>query len=260
MDECKSKKCHQALKIGWSFCPTCGKDNRPKTYRPTIIGCKHLIPKAGAFCVICGEHRTEISSARNRLRSGAALITTGIGLLAFAIFVRQTAFAGGGAAFTWVNSWFDDSVVLPGNILVRGADVPACLSVYAISSVAIGGILTTADRVQRLVVRRGSVAPKLKLKDKPLVPHRVRQIAPADFITVVAEVDLATGKAVEPVEVYPTLPAVRREIFPVKVWPTEVITQESYAKPQVDHTNRETYAPQPVSEEAQEIARSMAIM
>jgi hypothetical protein len=262
MDECKTKKCKQKLKIGWSFCPTCGRDNRPKSYRPAIIGCKHVLPNKGAFCVLCGEHHTEISSTRNRLRSGAALITTGIGLLAFAFYVRETAFSGNGLGFSWINSWFDDSVILPGNILVRGSDVPSCLSVYAISSVAIGGVLTGADRVQRLVVRRNAVARKPKLKDKPLVPQRRREILPDQFITVVAEVDLSSGQKVESFEVYPSHPVIEKQVIPAMVWPIEEIPQEAYGQPVRDHTTVETYAPTtpvaPVSADETEYVKSVA--
>ena len=66
MAQCEWKPCGQKVQAGWQFCPYCGTDNRPSTFRPGIIACPHLFHESESFCVRCGSSRDGRPSAEQR--------------------------------------------------------------------------------------------------------------------------------------------------------------------------------------------------
>lgn len=124
MEKCIAKRCDQGFEVGWSFCPSCGKDNRPAKFRPPIVGCIHQFRGAESFCVICGAWRHDVRVEMANVRFGRFLSLLGLSFIAASFAIKGTAFSGGGFGYDWLNSWYDDAIALPGNMIVHGNEAP----------------------------------------------------------------------------------------------------------------------------------------
>jgi len=153
MEKCRSKRCNLDVHVGWSFCPACGHDNRPKSFRPPIIGCPHRFAEPDRYCVICGDDFESANLEAKRTRIGVKILTLGGAFFGASATIKGIAFSGGGFGYEWINSWYEDSVILPFNILVRGNEVPTFLMVYGTALSLIGIAAIVAARTTKAVSR-----------------------------------------------------------------------------------------------------------
>ncbi len=126
MSKCRSKKCKQEVKAAWSFCPRCGRDNRPKEFRPTIINCGHKYPTPKRYCVICGVayggSNTALSSEMN-IRFGKLLLTFGGGFALICFYMNHLMGDGSGIGYQTVKSFYEKPFPIPGVATVSGGQI-----------------------------------------------------------------------------------------------------------------------------------------
>ena len=109
MTLCVSESCHQEIDPSWSFCPTCGADNRPPEDRPKVKQCQHEFASDNCYCVRCGRHslkRRDNEIATPRLRSLPAAILGGL-VIILACLLQLIHERGKGSLSSWVHSWYD---------------------------------------------------------------------------------------------------------------------------------------------------------
>ncbi len=124
MAKCVAKACKRQLQAGWSFCPYCGTDNRPPTFRPVLVACPHRFIKGEGFCFRCGDCRDGRPTAAQREKQasiGRTCLLLGILLIVAAVAVvqiRTNALPGS----VWIRSWYDQAYDAGGGKGYRGDD------------------------------------------------------------------------------------------------------------------------------------------
>jgi hypothetical protein len=122
MPQCNSKRCKAKLEAGWIFCPYCGTDNRPPTFRPTILACPHSFHESEGFCFRCGDCRDGRPTAAQR----EAQATIGRNLFAFGLFAIIVAFAisyihdNRYPGNQYLQPWYDEAYQADGKQALRG--------------------------------------------------------------------------------------------------------------------------------------------
>ncbi len=181
MAKCRSKRCTQVVKTGWSFCPNCGKDNRPNEFRPTILTCAHRFPNPKRYCTICGEGyggaKAAAATAAN-IRFGTNLAVLGLLIVSGALYIKYTIGVGSGAGFQWIHSWYDTAVMFPGDIGVSGSEIPT----YALIG---GGFMLALGVLGVVAARSNKPAPVKKRKKKKLATTTAVSIESAPELTQV---------------------------------------------------------------------------
>lgn len=106
--QCVSDRCDFPIEDGWSFCPSCGSDNRPPAARSRVPEHYHrFVWRNQGYCTICGEPAGEPYMFGYRWRIaltflcfGAAAVTL---LMSAGIYFANRM---GANPFTrWVHSW-----------------------------------------------------------------------------------------------------------------------------------------------------------
>jgi hypothetical protein len=113
MAQCSDKRCKSKVEAGWSFCPYCGTDNRPATWRPPILACPHSFVGSEGFCIRCGECRDGHPTAAQRAVQaviGRSFFILGFVAIAAAVAVVQIRDHGyQGSA--WIKTWYDANYI-----------------------------------------------------------------------------------------------------------------------------------------------------
>lgn len=109
MPQCQYKRCKSKIEQGWAFCPYCGTDNRPSTWRPPILACPHSFLESEGFCLRCGECRDGRPTAAQRAKQasiGRSLFLIGLIAVGGAVGIyqiRENGFTGS----KWIGTWYD---------------------------------------------------------------------------------------------------------------------------------------------------------
>jgi len=124
MPQCGWKACGQKVQAGWQFCPFCGTDNRPSTFRPAIIACPHLFHESESFCVRCGSSRDGRPSAEQRATQsgiGKKFIWLGI-VVGVASVGAQQIHANHYPGNEYIAPYYEESYSLDGKKVLKGDD------------------------------------------------------------------------------------------------------------------------------------------
>ncbi|MDR3690388.1 MAG: hypothetical protein P4L46_13485 [Fimbriimonas sp.] len=160
--KCLTKRCHQVVQAGWSFCPLCGRDNRPNEFRPTILNCPHKFAGPKCYCVICGDGYGGAKSAsgtRANIRFGKLLILIGIVLVVFAVGIKTIGTSGKGPGISLIQAIYNWSIELPGPFVLYGNSLPA-YALIAGPVIAMVGIVGIAAANAAKPRPRRKTAPK----------------------------------------------------------------------------------------------------
>ncbi|MDR3690387.1 MAG: hypothetical protein P4L46_13480 [Fimbriimonas sp.] len=120
--------------------------------------------------MICGRQFGRHNANAANIRFGVVLSLVGACAVVLSFVLKEVAFAGGGFGYTWVNSWYDQAVVLPGNIVLYGTESPKYLLLTGAFLAFLGVVGTMGAkresnaRLQRKPVRkpRPIVAPMVQ--------------------------------------------------------------------------------------------------
>ena len=94
------------MEAGWLFCPYCGVDNRPETFRPMLLACPHRFFGDEGFCVRCGECRDGRPTAAQRaVQFGIAKKFLFLGVLSYVATI--------GIMQIHQNHWFGNQFIIP---------------------------------------------------------------------------------------------------------------------------------------------------
>ena len=152
MSKCLSKRCQQEVQAGWSFCPNCGKDNRPNEFRPTILNCAHRFAGPKRYCVICGEGfggAKAASATAANIRFGWTLSVIGVVLIAASVAVKHIMDTGSGPGYQWIHSWYSSAFALSGDFVLHGTDMPLYSMVAGSALLFFGVIGTIAAKLNK---------------------------------------------------------------------------------------------------------------
>lgn len=160
MPQCVWKPCRQKLQSGWLFCPYCGTDNRPETFRPNIIACPHLFIEDEGFCVRCGSSRDGRHSAADRAKQaglGKTAIKLGIFAAAASYGIQQihdNHFTGN----QLIAPWYEETTEVDGKKAFKGDDYVLWGETGGLGLVCLGIIILIIARVNAGRIRKRSKA------------------------------------------------------------------------------------------------------
>lgn len=161
MAQCAWKPCGQKVQAGWQFCPYCGTDNRPSTFRPGIIACPHLFHESESFCVRCGSSRDGRPSAEQRQVQagiGKKFITLGV-IVAGASFGAQQIHENHYPGNEYIAPYYDEVSVVDGKKSVKGDEY--------VSWGETGGAVLGVLGVLALIIARINAGLRRKPSAKP---------------------------------------------------------------------------------------------
>ena len=154
---CTSRQCRLPMEPGWQFCPYCGTDVRPPTFRPPILACPHLFFEQEGFCFRCGDCRDGRPNASQREVQnsiGKALFYFGFLVIILAVAVTQI-HANNWPGNDFIKPWFDETYTDAGKVLVKGNE-------YVSWAQTGGGVLCGLGILARIEARLNAGKPKRK--------------------------------------------------------------------------------------------------